>query len=181
MNKIDENLIVLARSGDQVALLKLLEICQPDLNRFSRKVCSNAEDAEDAVQVALWILYKKIEVLRTISALSSWLFRIIERECYRIFRSNKKIFHMAPNEVEQLYEANYISSSEQSVLKIDLSRAIISLPGTYRTVLILRDINELTAPEVADILGLSIEAVKSRLHRARNIVRKKLELSGHFS
>lgn len=179
MKKIDENLIMLARSGDQVALIELLEKCQPDLNRFSRKVCSSAEDAEDAVQMALWILYKKIELLRTISALSTWLFRIVERECYKIFRLNKNSLLMDANDMEKLFVDGNVTNSEQSILRLDLSKAIISLPVTYRTVLILRDVNELTAPEVAEILGISIEAVKSRLHRARNIIRKRLELSGH--
>ncbi|MCX8650768.1 sigma-70 family RNA polymerase sigma factor [Gilliamella sp. B2776] len=179
MKKIDENLIMLARSGDQVALIELLEKCQPDLNRFSRKVCSSAEDAEDAVQMALWILYKKIELLRTISALSTWLFRIVERECYKIFRLNKNSLLMDANDMEKLFADGNVTNSEQSILRLDLSKAIISLPVTYRTVLILRDVNELTAPEVAEILGISIEAVKSRLHRARNIIRKRLELSGH--
>lgn len=179
MKKIDENLIMLARSGDQVALIELLEKCQPDLNRFSRKVCSSADDAEDAVQMALWILYKKIELLRTISALSTWLFRIVERECYKIFRLNKNSLLMDANDMEKLFADGNVTNSEQSILRLDLSKAIISLPVTYRTVLILRDVNELTAPEVAEILGISIEAVKSRLHRARNIIRKRLELSGH--
>lgn len=178
MKRIDENLIMQARAGNQIALIELLEKCQPDLNRFSRKVCSSAEDAEDAVQMALWILYRKIEFLRTISALSTWLFRIVERECYKIFRLNKNNSLMSPNDMDEIFGDANVSSSEQSILRIDLSKAIISLPLNYRTVLILRDINELTAPEVADILGISIEAVKSRLHRARNIVRKKLEFGG---
>ncbi|KDN09317.1 MULTISPECIES: RNA polymerase sigma factor [Gilliamella] len=178
MKKIDDNLILQASSGNEVAMAKLLEKCQPDLNRFSRKVCSTAEDAEDAVQVALWVLYKKIGVLRTISALSAWLFRIIERECYRIFRSNNKTFAMDPDDMEELFGTSN-SIADESILKIDLTKAIISLPYTYRSVIILRDIRELSTYEVSNMLEISPEAVKSRLHRARNIIRKKLEISGH--
>ena len=65
-------------------------------------------------------------------------------------------------------------------LRIDLSRAISALPASYREVLILRDVDELTAPEVAAQLGLSLEAVKSLLHRARVMVREVLMNSGYW-
>lgn len=176
LNKIELNLVESARNGDEESIIALLEKCQPDLHRFSRKMCSTTEDAEEAVQVALWVLYRRIGALRTVATLSSWLFRIVERECYRIFRKKKDT-----NSLDEPQVIEPSSPEAQIDLQIDLSKAIVSLPSTYRTVLILRDINELTAPEVADKLGLSLEAVKSRLHRARNIVRKRLEASGYLS
>ena len=63
---------------------------------------------------------------------------------------------------------------------MDLARAIERLGPAYREVLILRDVHELTAPEVAAQLGLSVEAVKSRLHRARGMVREQLLQSGYW-
>lgn len=66
-------------------------------------------------------------------------------------------------------------------LRTDLTAAIQTLPQNYRVVLILRDVDGLTAPEVAAELGLTVEAVKSRLHRARSMVREKLVASGYWN
>jgi RNA polymerase sigma factor (sigma-70 family) len=65
-------------------------------------------------------------------------------------------------------------------LRIDLIAAIAALPAPYRTVLILRDVDELTAPETASELGISTEAVKSRLHRARAMVRERMGNHRHY-
>ena len=86
MSKNREQLIKLACQGDQQAIEKLLLICQPDIKRFARRTCSTSEDVEDAVQIALWQLYRKIGMLKTVATFTGWLFRIVERECYRLFK-----------------------------------------------------------------------------------------------
>lgn len=175
--RADTALVDAARLGDGGAILRLLSVCQPDLKRFARRTCATAQDAEDAVQVALWQLYRKIGALRTAATLATWLFRIVERECFRLFRRN--------GPAESLDEA--IEDGFQTAapgipldLRMDLARAIERLSPAYREVLILRDVHELTAPEVAAQLGLSVEAVKSRLHRARGMVREQLLQSGYW-
>src|SRR5260370_32518021 len=80
-----------ACGGDAAAVEKLLVVCQPDLRRFARRACSSGDDAEDAVQIALWQLYRKIGALRSAAALASWLFRVLERECYPLFYSRAKL------------------------------------------------------------------------------------------
>lgn len=72
-----------------------------------------------------------------------------------------------------------VASSTDLDLRIDLTNLIISLPLTYREVFIMRDVEEFTAPEVAERLGITIEAVKSRLHRARAMVREELNTQSH--
>ena len=86
MKQNKEQLIKYACLGDAHALNQLLLVCQPDIRRFARRICSTTEDVEDAVQFTLWQLHKKIGTLKTISSFTSWLFRIIERECYRLFK-----------------------------------------------------------------------------------------------
>ena len=86
MSKNKQQLIELACKGDKQALENLLVICQPDIKRFARRTCSSSEDIDDAVQIALWQLYRKISMLKTVATFSSWLFRIVERECYRLLR-----------------------------------------------------------------------------------------------
>ena len=90
MISAEPRLIEAACSGDAAAVERLLVICQPDLRRFARRTCSTSEDAEDAVQIALWQLYRKIGALRTTATFAAWLFKIIERKCYRLFRARNR-------------------------------------------------------------------------------------------
>lgn len=176
MTEARTRLIEAARGGNQEAIASLLAVCQPDIRRFARRTCSHADDAEEAVQAALWQLYRKVGALRTTATFVTWLFRIVERECFRLFR--------ARSTWEPADEAEMAALAAPGVpvdLRIDLSRAIAALPPAYRSVLVLRDIDELTAPEVAAQLGLTLEAVKSRLHRARSMVRDTLMASGYWS
>ncbi|QGW81840.1 RNA polymerase sigma factor [Variovorax paradoxus] len=168
-------LIEAACAGDERALSQLLSVCQPDLKRFARRTCANSEDAEDAVQVALWQLHRKIGTLGTVAAFATWLFRIVERECYRIFRRSSSGGALPEPSAEAA--APQIPTD----LRLDLTKAIAALPEPYRVALVLRDVEELTAPEVAASLGLSVEAVKSRLHRARAMVRESLMNGGYWS
>ncbi len=176
MLRAKPQLIELARQGDQQALLELVTVCQPDLKRFARRTCNNSEDAEDAVQIALWKLYRKVGTLRTVATFATWLFRIVERECYRYFRIRKYAESLDDLSSDETPLAPMVPTD----LKTDLVRAMELLTPPYREVLILRDVHELTAPEVAAQLGLTLEAVKSRLHRARAQVRKHLLASGYW-
>jgi DNA-directed RNA polymerase specialized sigma24 family protein len=83
MIRAEPSLVEAARMGNPEALERLLIVCQPDLNRFARRACTTGEDAEDAVQLALWQLYRRIGALRAAASLTAWLFRIIQRECRR--------------------------------------------------------------------------------------------------
>ena len=172
----EPQLVEAACGGDAAAVEKLLVVCQPDLRRFARRACSSGDDAEDAVQIALWQLYRKIGALRTAATFASWLFRIIERECYRLFHARAKL---------QALDASLDDALRQEPLPLalrkDLIAAIARLPEPYRKILILRDIDELTAPEAADQLGISIDAAKSRLHRARALVRDNLLAGGYLA
>lgn len=175
--RADASLVDAARQGDHGAIVRLLAVCQPDLKRFARRTCATTQDAEDAVQIALWQLYRKIGALRTAATFATWLFRIVERECFRLFRGR------GPAEsLEDLGDAHLLAAAPciPQDLQIDLARAIERLSPPYREVLILRDVHELTTPEVAAQLGLGIEAVKSRLHRARGMVREQLLASGYW-
>jgi RNA polymerase sigma factor (sigma-70 family) len=176
MLRTKPQLIEAACQGDKAAISDLLTVCQPDLKRFARRTCSTTEDAEDAVQIALWQLYRKIGALRTVATFTTWLFRIVERECYRLYRGKK-----ATEALDELLEQEIPCEPGVPIdLRLDLIRALERLTPSYREVLILRDVHELTAPEVAAQLGLSLEAVKSRLHRARAQVREQLMASGYW-
>lgn len=162
-------LIEQARAGDVAAIQALLARCQPDVARFARTVCATPEDAEDAVQEALWIATQRIGTLRVASAFTSWLFQVVKHECYRLLRRARR---EAP--LDTLPEVQLGQEADQTMLAQDVAAAIAALPPPYRQVLILRDVQGLTAPETAALLGVSVDAVKSRLHRARSAVRVAL-------
>jgi RNA polymerase sigma factor (sigma-70 family) len=176
MTRARPQLIEAARLGDAAAIRELLAVCQPDLKRFARRTCSTTEDAEDAVQLALWQLYRKVGLLRCAATFTTWMFRIVERECYRLYRRAR-----GTEPLDEVLEHDLPSAPELPTdLKLDLARALERLTPPYREVLLLRDVHELTAPEVAAQLGMSLEAVKSRLHRARAQVRAHLLASGYW-
>jgi RNA polymerase sigma factor (sigma-70 family) len=166
-------LIEAAQRGEAGAIEALLAATKPDLLRFARRLCAGPEDAEDAVQNALWILHRKVSTLRAVPAFAGWLFRVVARECYRLMR--RAGLAADGSEVDAVAAPRIPSE-----LQRDLATAIEALPDDYRRVLTMRDIKEMTAPETAETLNLSLEAVKSRLRRAREQVRERLLAGGYF-
>ncbi|TMR36498.1 RNA polymerase sigma factor [Nonomuraea zeae] len=167
----DERLVAAARSGDIESLTALVSGAHPHVQRFARSLCATPEDAEDAAQEALIVLYRKIGTLRASSALVSWMFRIIRNECIRRAR-----LVMRPQPLRT--EATAAPSAEDEVFeRLEAARvaaAIAALPTDQRQVLIMRDVQGLSGRMVADMLGLSTSAMKSRLHRARATVQRTL-------
>jgi RNA polymerase sigma factor (sigma-70 family) len=161
-------LIEAACDGDAGAIDDLLRQCSPTITRFARKFCATPEDIEDAVQETLWITSQKIGTLRSASAFASWVFTIVRNKCYRLLNHKRT---EAP--LTDLERAD-TSSELQLLLRQDVIAALGRLPIPQRQVLILRDVEGLTAPEVASMLGLTLETVKSRLHRARTTLREAL-------
>ena len=169
---IQTQLIEAACEGDAEAIENLLLQCQPSMKNFARRYCGTAEDIEDAVQLSLWVVYQKIETLKNAKAFTSWMFTIVRNFCFRLLGEDTRLDKVDLNQVNYL---PYHDDSEAcTALKQDLVLAIRHLPVAYREIFILRDVEGFTAPEVAEKLNLSIATVKSRLHRARNIMREKL-------
>ncbi|MER5964908.1 RNA polymerase sigma factor [Streptomyces sp. NPDC002057] len=166
----DERLIRAAQGGDLRSLTTVVMESQPHVRRFALSLCSSPQDAEDAAQEALIILYRKIGTLRATGALASWMFRIVRNECLRQVR----FLVTRSDEAEPAPEA----SAEDAVLhRLEAERiaaALRALPLDQRRVLVLRDVQGLPGRTVADALGLSTAAMKSRLHRARAALRHSL-------
>lgn len=161
-------LIDAARHGDRGALEHLLAVSQPDIRRYAQSQCS-ASDTDDAVQETLWLVYQRIGALRTVTSLSSWVFAIVRRECNRLWRRMHGQTELPADD-----HPAFVYRPEPE-LREDLIAAIHSLPDSYRQVIVLRDIREFSISEIAIELRLSREAVKSRIHRARLMIREYLE------
>jgi len=163
-------LIAAAQAGDLDATIALLAVAQPDVRRYARVTC-RADDVDDAVQDALWLIHRRIGTLRTLSAFSAWTFQLVKRECLRLARMVKG--KSVP--VETIEDDSRFATHPEPELRLDLAAAIQSLPGHYREVIVLRDLEELTIDEIAAQLDTTRETVKARLHRARALVREYLD------
>lgn len=161
-----DNLIFAAQTGDPAAIGRLLVVCQSDARRYARRHCQ-VSDVDDAVQESLLVISRKVHGLRAAAAFSSWLFTVIKRECRKLERA---MFRHDPLD-EDLAE-HQIASKSDNDLRIDLAAALESLPAHYLEVVLLRDFEELTIAEISKRLGEQPGAVKSRLHRARELVRE---------
>ncbi|MEU0152055.1 RNA polymerase sigma factor [Micromonospora fulviviridis] len=162
-------LVAAARDGHVESLTALVANTHPHVLRFAHTLCASPQDAEDAAQEALLILFRKVGTLRSIAALSSWIFRIVRNECLR---------RMRRPEWDDLGGASAAESPEDEVIRHleaeRVARAIAALPDMQRRVLILRDVQGHPGSAVADSLGLSLAAMKSQLHRARANVQAAL-------
>jgi RNA polymerase sigma factor (sigma-70 family) len=163
-------LIDSARGGDAAAMTSLLAAAQPDIRRYAKATCKTA-DVDDAVQDALCLLHRHLSGLRMVSAFSSWMFAVVRRECIRLAKRAKG----ETVAVETIEDDRRFATRPEHELRIDLAAAINSLPGHYREVLLLRDMEELTINEIAERLAATRETIKARLHRARALVREYIE------
>jgi RNA polymerase sigma-70 factor (ECF subfamily) len=175
-------LLTAARQGDAAALEALLVRYQTHLYRFGLRMCGNEEDAGDVAQESLISMARSLGDFRGDASISTWLYTIARRFCIKKRRRSK----FAPARVESLdaprigagHLADPAPSPEQTAtnreLQRALTRAIDGLEPAQREVLVLRDVEGLSAPEVAKVLGIRVDAVKSRLHRARVAVRQSL-------
>lgn len=179
----DEALLNAAREGDREALDALVARYEPRVYRFGLSLCRDSDDADDVLQDTFLSMVRSLRNYRGDASLSTWLFAIAHHACLKKRRRRKfspktveSIEALSPAEQNSL--AAPTASPEASAITGELQRslqtAIGALDATQREVLLLRDVEGLTAPDTARLLGLSVAAVKSRLHRARVAVRAAL-------
>ena len=188
---IEEDLVRKFQGGDLEAFDKLAQIYQKKVYGLSFNLTRNQMDAQDVAQEVLLTIYRKIHTFQGKSAFSSWVYRVTLNATYMKLRSKKKepkisIEDMLPSFNSSGYQQEKIqdwSENTESLLfsnetKSVIKKAVDQLPEKEKVVFILRDVEGLSTEKVGEILDLTIPAVKSRLHRARLFLRKKL--SGYF-
>ncbi len=151
--------------------------------QYSWLTCRDREDAEEVAQETLLKVFQNFEQLREPEHVRSWVFRIAKNAC--LMKRRKSVF--APEQELSLEElmpagqeiADWAELPDSAVLRSELrsalDRAIAELPPLYRTVVLLRDIEELSTEETAQVLEVPADVVKTRLHRGRLALRKKLD------
>jgi RNA polymerase sigma-70 factor (ECF subfamily) len=171
-----EQMLTCARAGDRHAIEALLSRHRAAVFRYGRQVCPTMADAEDAVQDALWAATQAIRAFRgAAGSILSWLFTIVRRHCYRVLArletAEEATATAVPEAVVQASPEEKLAARHQ---RAAIATALAALEPLHREVILLRDIEGLTAPEAAARLGVSIDAVKSRLHRARSRLREEV-------
>ena len=174
------DLVRLAATGDPEALERLLMRAQEVAWRFSTSVCGHADDAEDAMQEALIKTYRYVGRIREPEAFRPWLYRTVRNAC--LMGRRKKAGE--PARLQSLDDVlpgpdglsrpdaphpgkNPEELADNAGLRRRLRKALRTLPGPYRAIVFLREIEGLSTREVAKVMGISEDSVKTRLHRAR--------------
>lgn len=181
----EAGLVAKAKAGDNSAFSALVEHYERRVFRMAKQITQNEEDAEDVLQETFLKAYSHLEDFQGNSKFYTWLVRIAVNEALmklRKRRSDKTVPLDDPIDTGEDVVVREIAvwedDPEQRYSRDELGRildeAIQSLKPAYRTVFVLRDIEELSIEEAAEALGLSISAVKSRLLRARLQLREKL-------
>ena len=186
---LDATLVERARSGDASAFEELMQRYEEKVYRLAMGMIKNREDALDAVQDAFLSVFRKLDTFKGESSFSTWLYRIALNSVYMRLRSRSRHDKTQPlDNLEQVLDpdrlrdlmphAGWSARADDELLRKELGRelreAVASLPDEYRAIFTLREVEDLSNQEIADVLGLTLAATKTRLHRARLFLRHRL-------
>jgi RNA polymerase sigma-70 factor (ECF subfamily) len=189
VNEVDLAKRLLA--GDEGAFEQFVEHFRRKLYQYTYLMCGQREDAEEVAQETLFKVFESFHQLKEPERIRSWVFRIARNFCY--MKRRKSVFapekEISLDEVRPAFRdngdgrkleiADWSALPENRILNDELREvlhtSIAELPDIYKSVLMLRDVEELSGEETAEVLDISLDTVKTRLHRARLMLRKKLD------
>lgn len=184
----DDRIIEGLKSGEEWAVEAMIDRFNVRVYNLAMSILRNESDAEEIVQDVFMTVYNKIDSFKGDSAFYSWIYRICVNACLMKLRSRKRMESVPIDDFMPVFTGtgehismvnDWSREVEKKVLNRELGevlRTFISeLSEKYRVVLVLSDVEGLSNEETANILGLTIPAVKSRLHRARLFLRERLE------
>jgi RNA polymerase sigma-70 factor (ECF subfamily) len=183
----DDRLIRELTAQTPEAMEQLVARYGPKTYRLALRITGKPEDAEEVSQDVLWTVVRKIDTFKRESALGSWIYRITANAAYQKLRGRRgkdevswetllPAFDADGHLVELERDWSHVVDDPalQAEARRRLLEAIDSLPADYRTAFVLHDMEELPNPEVAELLGITLAAVKSRVHRSRLFLRRRL-------
>lgn len=181
----DDELVTETQKGNDMAFAELIRRHQGSCRKLAISILKDRQDAEDEVQNALWKAFQHIGQFQRDSKFSTWLTRIVVNQCLMRLRQGRRAKWLFIDEVQigddvmtlDLPDVRASPEKElgQSEIASVLNREICRIPPLLRNVFLLRDIQEMPMPDVAEKLGISVAAAKSRLLRARIELRNRLE------
>jgi RNA polymerase sigma-70 factor, ECF subfamily len=187
----EAELLARLRAGDEEAFAALVRTYSGRLLAAARRLLRSDEDAADAVQEAFMAAFKSIDGFQGTARLSTWLHRIVINAALMKLRSSSRRPEESIEDLLPRFDADGCWATdvhswgasddllERRETRVMVRRCIDSLPETYRTILVLRDIEDLDTEEVAEQLAITPNAVKIRLHRARQALRTLLDRELH--
>jgi RNA polymerase sigma-70 factor (ECF subfamily) len=184
VKKSDLDLVKEIRDGNQDSFEELLSRYNNKVYSLATRLTRNPEDAEEVLQDVFVTVHRKLASFEGKSSFSSWLYRVTANAAFMKLRKRRQ--HQSVSLEDLLQQPQLISAlrtsentyvdaqSIRNEMLVALENAISKLPDEYRPVFILRDVDGLTSKEVGKILDLTVPAVKSRLHRSRLMLRRRL-------
>jgi RNA polymerase sigma-70 factor (ECF subfamily) len=183
----DADLVAHARRGDCEAFRQIMRRGNQRLFRIARGVLNDDAEAEDAVQEAYTQAFAKLGGFRGEASLLTWMTRIVLNECYGRLRRRRRMVGVEQIEAAQqhgdgrvlMFPTRYGSEdpaadASRAQMRVLIERAIDALPEPFRVVFVMREIEECSIEETATALDIRPETVKTRLHRARRLLRNAL-------
>ncbi len=181
----DSELVTGIKKGDEAAFQEMMTRYTQKVFNLAIRLTRCQEDAEEVLQDVFVAVYKKIDSFEGKSAFSSWLYRVTANTAFMKLRKRKQNEAVSFDELSPSVRESWVGKNPEDSntnymsirheLRDTIQRAVAKLPEEYRNIFILRDVDGLSNEEVAETLALTVPAVKSRLHRARLILRKKLQ------
>ncbi|MFO8056393.1 MAG: sigma-70 family RNA polymerase sigma factor [bacterium] len=180
-DRTDEVLVEEVREGRERALEELIERYRSRVYRLAYRFTSEKEDAEEVVQEVFMTLYRKLDRFEGKSSFSTWLYRVTVNASLMKLRGQGQAELVSIDELSEDHfqhdeegpNPDETIMTEEALSRIE--RAVGRLPDEFKTVVILRDIEGFSNEETAQILDISTAAVKSRVHRGRAYLRKRLK------
>lgn len=184
---METRLVLLARKGDRRAFAELVNLYADKLYQLAYRLTGNRQEAEDVVQETFLRVYRNLERYDEKLKFSTWIYRIAANLCIDRLRKRRAVYSldaqsgehedldgysMLPGD-DRTPESEVLLSETQQLVH----RAIESLPPKYKSVAVLRYLQDLSLQEIADVLGIPVTTVKTRVHRAREFMRRKI---GHL-
>ncbi len=189
MENNDIQLVRAAQDGDKRAFAQLIEKYENRVYNLARKMMRDPQDAEDVLQETFISVYKHLSDFQGDASFSTWLYRIATNASLMKLRGRKPP-SLSLDEPAETDDASALPrdlvdwgiTPEEALLsgevRAQMDAAVTQLPETLRAVFVLRDVEGLSVQETADVLGISVPNVKTRLHRARLALRD--QLSAYF-
>lgn len=185
MNYVEARLAKLSRNGDRQAFEELVDMYKDKIYHLGYRMLGNSGEAEDVVQDTFLRVYTNLDRYDENQKFSTWIYRIATNLCIDRLRKRKPSYSldaempdgegadwysMLPADQETPEEETLLSETQHQIRK-----AIDTLPEKYKSVVILRYLHDLSLQEIGDVLKMPVTTVKTRVHRGREFLRKKLE------
>jgi RNA polymerase sigma-70 factor, ECF subfamily len=185
---VDRRLVESLRLGESSAVEQLIAVYGNRAYRLAIRISGSERDAEEIVQDAFWAVIRRVDTFRGDAAFGSWLYRIVANAAYQKLRARRRersdvslddvlpFFDERGRHVAPMadWSTRLADRSIQTELRMTLTSALEELPAAGRAALWLHDVEGLSAREIAETLHMKVASVKSRVHRARLFLRKRL-------